>query len=155
MIIMLDIDGVLHPDPTTDDQLFTCLPFLHQVLVSEPTAKVVVTSDWRLHHSADEIGDLLFASAPSMHNRFLGVTPCLQEHKNEYRGREQEVLVWLSQHGHQPWLALDDIAGHYTYGSPNVYLTNYQTGLTATDTCAILEKISALAQVGECSPARF
>lgn len=142
MIIMLDIDGVLHPDPAANDQLFICLPLLHQLLVAVTTAKVVVTSDWRLNHSVDDLRNLLFANAPSLHKRLIGVTPSLAEYKNEYRGRELEVLMWLSQHGNQPWLALDDIAGHYTYGSSNLYLTNYKTGLTAKDTSAILEKIS-------------
>lgn len=138
---MLDIDGVLHPDPAFDGQLFICLPFLYEILMAAKTAKIVVTSDWRLKHSVDDLKSYLFASAPSLLNRFLGVTPYLPNYKNEYRGRELEVLMWLSQHGNQPWLALDDIAGHYTYGSPNLYLTNYKTGLTEKDQSAILEKI--------------
>lgn len=145
MIIMLDIDGVLHPDNASDNQLFMCLPFLYQILISEPKARVVVTSAWRLKHSVDDLRDLLFASTSGLNDRFLGVTPSLIEYKNEYRGRELEVLMWLSQHDHPPWLALDDIAGHYTYGSSNLYLTNYQTGLTEKDTWEVLEKIHTLA----------
>lgn len=39
------------------------------------------------------------------------------------------------------WIALDDVAGNYAYGSPNVVLTDYRTGLVSQDMARILERI--------------
>lgn len=133
MILMLDIDGVLHPEPVAEKQFFCQLPILHQLLLALPEMQVVVTSDWRLRYSADELRNFLFHDALTLQKRFLGVTPSLPALRYEYRGREREVEMWLDKFGAQPWLAVDDVAGNYAYGSKNFYLTNYQTGIVEED----------------------
>lgn len=143
-ILMLDIDGVLHPEPHDeptgkDVVLFSSLPLLHQLLEVIPGVDVVITSDWRLRLPADEIGDLLFGSAPDLRHRFLGVTPALPGGRFEYRGREKEVEAWMRENGSgRSWVALDDVAGNYTFGSKQLYLVDHRTGLTASDLPAII-----------------
>lgn len=141
MIIMLDFDGVLHPQPATAEQLFRSLPILHAVLLARPAARVVVTSDWRLVHSAETLSEMLFGGLPDLRNRFAGVTPIFPEYRYEYRGREREVEAWLQSNGVTEWIALDDVAGNYAHGSPRVVLTDYRTGLVSQDMARILESI--------------
>lgn len=138
---MLDFDGVLHPEPAREDQLFVALPVLHRLLLARPATKVVVTSDWRLRYTVDELTSLLFEDASSLRSRFLGITPSLLELRYEYRGREREVEQWLKENGMPEWLALDDVAGNYSYGSKRLYLTDYRTGLALSDLHRILERI--------------
>lgn len=141
MIIMLDFDGVLHPEPASVKQLFCSLPILHEILLARPTSRVVVTSDWRLTHSSEQLSEMLFGGFPELRSRFAGVTPVIPEYLFEYRGREREVEAWLQTHGATDWIAVDDVAGNYTYGSSRVVLANYQTGLVSEDIDRILERI--------------
>ena len=141
MIIMLDFDGVLHPEPATAEQAFCSLPHLHSILLARPAARVVVTSDWRLKHSAEQLSDFLFSVFPSLRDRFAGVTPEVPESRYEYRGREREVEAWLQANGMPEWIAVDDVASHYTHGSPKVVLIDYRTGLVSRDVDRILELI--------------
>lgn len=141
MIIMLDFDGVLHPEPATAEQAFCSLPHLHTILLARPDARVVVTSDWRLKHSVAQLSELLFGGIPSLRGRFAGVTPEVPEYRYEYRAREREVEAWLQANGMPEWIAVDDVAGHYTHGSPKVVLIDYRTGLVSQDVDRILELI--------------
>lgn len=102
---------------------------------------MVVTSDWRLRHTNEELVEFLFGNVNELRNRFAGVTPVLPDCRWAYRGREQEVLAWLKANDSPDFLALDDVAGNYAFGSPNLYLTDYRTGLTQSDLPAILTRI--------------
>lgn len=141
MIIMLDFDGVLHPEPATADSFFCSLPILHAVLLARPAACVVVTSDWRLKHSAEQLNEMLFGGFPELRNRFAGVTPIFPEYRFEYRGREHEIESWLQTNGMTEWIAVDDVAGNYTHGSRRVFLTDYRTGLVSQDIDRLLKHI--------------
>ncbi|WP_153133193.1 HAD domain-containing protein [Dechloromonas hortensis] len=141
MIIMLDFDGVLHPEPATAEQLFCSLPILHAILLARPAARLVVTSDWRLKHSAEQLSEMLFRGRPEFRDRFAGVTPEIPEYRYEYRGREREVEAWLQANGMTDWIAVDDVASNYTHGSPRVVLIDYRTGLVSQDIDRILELI--------------
>lgn len=141
MIVMLDFDGVLHPETVHSAEAFRALPLLHEILRARSSARVVVTSDWRLRHTNDELIGFLFGNVHELRDRFAGVTPSLSSCRWEYRGREQEVLAWLKANNSPDWLALDDVAGNYAFGSPNLYLTDYRTGLTQSDLPRILARI--------------
>lgn len=141
MIIMLDFDGVLHPEAVSSEEAFSALPLLHELLHARPAVRVVVASDWRMRHTSEELAEMLFAKSDGLRDRFAGVTPVLPDCRWRYRGREQEVLAWLQVNQSPAWLALDDVAAHYEFGSPHLYLTNYRTGLTASDIPKILQRI--------------
>lgn len=123
------------------EEAFRALPLLHEILLTRPSARGVVTSDWRLRHTNEELVELLFGNVNELRNRFPGVTPVLPDCRWAYRGREQEVLAWLKANDSPAWLALGDVFGNYAFGSPNLYLTDYRTGLTQLDLPAILTRI--------------
>lgn len=144
MIVFLDIDGVLHPDPATTEQAFCRSDLLCKLLLARTRLQVVISSDWRFHYSLTELTDLIVPSeAASLRQRFIGVTPVLPGAKHEYEGRQQECLRWLNDNpaASHPWLAIDDVAGNFTYGSPHLVLTDYRTGLTANDIGLVLSRV--------------
>jgi hypothetical protein len=144
MIIFLDIDGVLHPDPATLDQAFCQRHLLWELLKARLGMLVVISSSWRTHHSLDEIIDFILAGGDAqLRCRFVGSTPVLPGANHEYRGRERECVQWLNESSFagSSWLAIDDIAGNFAFGSPHVLLTDYRTGITSNDIKTLLSKI--------------
>lgn len=142
MIIFLDIDGVLHTEPATAEQAFSQRHLLWEFLMQmPPTASVVISSNWRLRYSLDELVDFILAGCgnPSLRERFVGVTPFLPAMQYEYRGREAECLAWLKNAGREgePWIAIDDVHGNFDRSS-NVVIVDYKTGLTENDVSRIL-----------------
>ena len=96
MIIMLDFDGVLHPEAVSSEEAFSALPLLHKLLHARPAIRVVVASDWRMRHTTAQLAEMLFGESDGLHDRFAGVTPVLPDCRWRYRGREQEVLAFNS-----------------------------------------------------------
>lgn len=144
MIIFLDIDGVLHPDPATLDQAFCQRHLLWELLKARPGVQVVISSDWRADHSLDEmVGFILAGGDAHLKRRFVGTTPALPGVNHEYRSRERECVQWLNESSFSgsSWLAIDDIAGNFAYGSPHVFLTDYRNGITSSDIKTLLSKI--------------
>jgi hypothetical protein len=145
MILFLDIDGVLHPEPATAEQAFCCRHLLWEILLSQPVLQVVIASDWRINHSLDYLIEQITEGSPvDLKHRFVGVTPFLPEAKHVYRGRERECMAWLAQHNTElaPWFALDDVAGNFTFGISQLHLVDYRTGLTEADVSKILTEDS-------------
>ena len=112
MIIFLDIDGVLHPEPCYDEaKLFFCLPRLEHVLREFKLIKIVISSTWRETRS---LSDLRKYFSADIAERILGVTPNWREvpelieisgyqHHAEIEGRlRQSGSPW------QSWVAIDD-----------------------------------------------
>lgn len=147
MILFLDIDGVLHPDPVTPDQAFSQRHLLWEFLNTRLDVQVVISSDWRVHHSLDELVDFILAGSDGqLRSRFAGVTPVLPGAGHEYRGRERECRQWLaeSDFAGSPWIAIDDVAGNFAYGCPDVLITDYRVGLTSKDIDTLLVEIIPL-----------
>lgn len=144
MIIFLDIDGVLHPDRAAIEDGFCCRHILWEILRKREFLKIVISSDWRKHHSLGEITEFILKDGgEELRDRFLGVTPVLPGSGYEYCGREKECLIWLEDNNHKEtkWLAIDDIAGNFKYGSDYLFLVNYKTGLVKEYVHVILNKI--------------
>lgn len=144
MIIFLDIDGVLHPEPATAEQAFCRRHLLWEMLSARPRLQLVISSDWREHHSLPELTGLITSGGDSrLSDWFIGTTPVLPVAKNEYRGRERECLQWLAESGFTDgqWLAIDDVAGNFSYGSPRLVLTDYRVGLMPQDVEHVLSKL--------------
>jgi hypothetical protein len=114
VILFLDYDGVLHPDPCTDAaRLFENAPRLAQTLAPFPGSGVVLSTSWRTKCSAAELLDPLPAS---LRHSVLGFTPRCSDFSPPlelipYR-RHAECMQWLAVHGMagSPWWALDDRA---------------------------------------------
>ena len=108
MILFLDIDGVLHPDPPQPDQRLRSLSCLIAVLRDFPLVEVVISSLWREHLLLDQLRELFPAD---LRERIIGVTPIAERIDGWLPARrEGEILEWLQASGRidEPWLALDD-----------------------------------------------
>lgn len=111
MILFLDLDGVLHPDPARPDQLFQHAPRLGAMLAEFPKVSVVLSTSWRLEHPLHVLIEPLDRRLGA---RVIGTTPRLADCKPPpalvpYR-RHAECVQWLHDHGltHSGWVALDD-----------------------------------------------
>jgi hypothetical protein len=114
LILFLDFDGVLHPDPCTDpERLFEHAPRLMRVLDDFPGLGVVLSTAWRTQRTESQLLDAL---PPALRQRVLGSNPRCSDFKPPlelvpYR-RHAECRQWLQDHGMgaSPWWALDDRA---------------------------------------------
>ena len=114
MILFLDIDGVLHPDPPQPDQRLRSLPRLVEILRDHPQVEVVISSLWREKLSLDQLRDLFPAD---LRARIIDVTPIAERIDGWLPARrEGEILDWLEASGRadEPWLAIDDQAWQFT-----------------------------------------
>jgi hypothetical protein len=111
MIIFLDFDGVLHPEPCDRSEILCHLPKLERVLREFPDVEVVVTSTWRHTRSIVQFRSLFSSDVA---HRVVGLTPRWHEiEDNVYRyHRQAEVEAWLKVN-RAPWdkfIVLDDRA---------------------------------------------
>ncbi|MEN1626605.1 HAD domain-containing protein [Pseudomonas aeruginosa] len=115
MILFLDIDGVLHPDPPQPDQRLRSLPRLVQVLRDFPLVEVVISSLWREHLTLDQLRELF---PVDLRERIIGITPIAERVDGWLPARrEGEILDWLQAADRidEPWLALDDQGWQFTH----------------------------------------
>jgi hypothetical protein len=112
MILFLDYDGVLHPDPCTDAaRLFERAPRLAEALEPFPEVGIVLSTAWRTARPAEELLDPLPAA---LRSRVLGMNPkfsdCIVPAALVPYRRQAECEHWLHLNGMQdlPWWALDD-----------------------------------------------
>lgn len=154
MILFLDFDGVLHPDPTTEEQTFRSRDLLWKILRECPHAEVVFSTSWRNNRSMECLTELVTAGGgEDLIYRFIGMNPLVPpaDPREDYRRREIECLAWLQENGHrwlsnQPphWLALDDMAYWFKFPCSNLYCVNHITGLTSDDVPKIIEQLRRL-----------
>jgi HAD domain in Swiss Army Knife RNA repair proteins len=111
LVLFLDFDGVLHPDPCRDEQLFEHAPRLALALEEFPEASVVLSTSWRTFLPFER---LLLPLETELRRRVIGVTPRFADFSAPralvpYR-RQAECMQWLGENGMHdaPWLALDD-----------------------------------------------
>lgn len=113
MILFLDFDGVLHPDPCYDGRrMFEHVPLLAAVLARFPETGIVLTTSWRSDRSLAQLREPLGALAA----RVVGATPHFSSFRAPARlqpyTRQAECEQWLiatSATGRE-WIALDDRA---------------------------------------------
>jgi hypothetical protein len=134
LIVGIDFDGVTHPEPCSNAQLFCQAQLLSDTLEEFPEAKPLITSNWRHDHTAQQIYDLLPSSLAS---RIVGCLPDytksgITDHPLLQYPREFEMMLWLEQSGHvgEEWLALDDWVAGFSPGLPNLIVCDPLTGLT-------------------------
>ncbi len=112
MILFLDFDGVLHPDPCFDEaRLFERAPSLAEVLDRYPEVSIVLSTSWRTQCTLNELNERL---PQALRERVIDVTPPFAfgdapSPLVPYR-RHAECMQWLRASGDEqrPWLALDD-----------------------------------------------
>ena len=114
MILFLDFDGVLHPDPPQPDQRFRSLPRLVSVLHDHPHVEIVISSMWREQLSIDELRQFF---PDDIAARIISTTPVTPKVDGYAPARrEGEILDWLEAEGRtaEPWVALDDQIWQFT-----------------------------------------
>jgi hypothetical protein len=116
LIVFLDFDGVLHPDPCRDEQLFENAPRLTRALEEFPEASVVLSTSWRTFLNFEQ---LVVPLDTELRRRVIGMTPRFAEFAAPpelvpYR-RQAECVRWMNENGlnDAPWIALDDRASWF------------------------------------------
>jgi hypothetical protein len=111
LILFLDFDGVLHPDPCREEHMFQHAPRLARTLAEFPETSVVLSTSWRTFLQLDQLVAPLHAE---LQRRVIGVTPRFADFAAPralvpYR-RQAECMQWLADNGVSgaAWLALDD-----------------------------------------------
>jgi len=128
-VLFLDIDGVLN----SDIDFFELRKFGHpineikgsqvinrghlallQQIIEDTSAKIVLSSTWRLHYKLDEIYEMFTARDFSLDREVLhDITPSLSRgfSDNHYRHRGGEIREYLKTHPEvEKFLILDDVS---------------------------------------------
>ena len=135
MIIFLDFDGVLHPEPCREEQFFCHLPKLEALLREFPDVQIVVSSSWRNDRTLDELRSFFSLDIAA---KIIGCTPYYRDLPElvELIGvtytRQAEVEGWLRAFGRpwEKWVALDDRAYWFKPFLPNLIKCDANMGIT-------------------------
>ncbi len=142
MILFLDIDGVLHPDPPQPDQRLRSLPRLVAILRDFPQVDVVISSLWREKLSLDQLRELFPAD---LRVRIIDVTPITERIDGWLPARrEGEILEWLehSDRASEPWIALDDAGWQFTQHRDRLVECVFYDGLDDRAETLLREKLA-------------
>jgi hypothetical protein len=129
LVLFLDFDGVLHPDPPTRQlPLFCKAPLLEEWLTDHPDVFVVISSTWRLKHPFENLKGYF----PKWQQRIVDITPDMPTDNFQ---RQIECEAWMRTHCHPwtQWLALDDRLWNFRPFEKRLILTDRTTGLTPDD----------------------
>lgn len=136
MILFLDFDGVLHPEPCFDRaKLFCFLPRLESVLHEFSNVSIVVSSTWRDSRSLDDLRGFF---SEAIRHRVIGTTPNWRDCTDilEIIGfqRHAEIEAWLrnSPEPWESWIAIDDKPYLFRPFLPNLIKTESAIGFDNT-----------------------
>ena len=117
-VLMLDIDGVLHPGQSGT---LIYLPLLETWLLAHPAVDVVISSNWRETHTLDELRAFF---SIELRERVIGCTPVLPDST-----RLDEILLVVRKYDITQWAALDDRVQEFPDAS-RLVATEYLDGIT-------------------------
>jgi hypothetical protein len=121
LVLFLDFDGVLHPDPCFNEPEFSSLHLVEAVLANFPSVEIVVSSAWRTYHTLAELREFL---GPTLGPRIVGLTPDLELAVVAFP-RQTECETWLRAHRPDSlWIAIDDRDWWFKPNIPNLLLTD-------------------------------
>ncbi len=139
LILFLDFDGVLHPQPCFQDNVFCRLPLLEEVLREFPTLPIVISSSWREQESLEFLKSYFSADIAQ---RMIGVTPLYRHPAFDHLKnpsvdfeRQWEIENWCDENQYHAsnWIAIDDYAPWFEPECPNLLLTSAATGFILED----------------------
>ena len=140
-VLFLDFDGVTHPQPCFQENVFCRLPLIEAVLRERELrdVEIVISSSWRDHYSLDEMREFF---SLDFYRRVIGVTPSITKpgrnwmpgHEPEFE-REWECLAWIKTNrpSGTRWLAIDDRPYWFRPESKNLLLTDAKFGFSPAD----------------------
>jgi hypothetical protein len=125
-LLFLDIDGVLHPvgvDYSFSSRFFSHLPRLEELLREFNSVDVVISSDWRLAESIEQLQRYFSAD---LRHRVIGATPQIDPNLVVHHRRQLEIQTWLDGNGRSDaeWVALDDWPSNFEVGFARLVLTD-------------------------------
>jgi hypothetical protein len=125
-LLFLDVDGVLHPvgvEYSFSSRFFSHLPRLEALLREFESVDVVISSDWRLAESIEQLQR--YFSADTRH-RIIGATPQIAPCVVVHHRRQLEIQAWLDGNGRSDaeWVALDDWPSNFEAGFARLVLTD-------------------------------
>ncbi len=144
MILFLDFDGVVHPEPSHEKRAFTSLHLIEEVLREFESVEIVISSAWRLDYGSEmqAVDELKFKFSVDLQPRVAGVTPTIPsfDRLDSADGlylyqREAECLSWLRKN--RPvwtdWVALDDRAYLFKPFCLNLIVIDGKVGFSRID----------------------
>ncbi len=146
MILFLDFDGVLHPDPCPPERLFEHAKVVAAVLAPF-RLQIVLSTSWRTVHSIAAMKARLPAL---LAKRVIGTTPMFSAISGSAGRlhpypRQAECMAWLQQHAPgRRWHAIDDRAEWFEPYCEQLTVCDARTGVNAA---ALTHLASALARM--------
>ena len=148
MILFLDFDGVLHPEPCyRDEDLFCKRSLFESVMRNFPHVEIVIASTWR---DTRDLETLRGFFSEDIGKRMVGVTPSWRDLPDllDVIGpypRHVEIEGWLRQQQRvwEPWIALDDKAYWFKPFLSNLVLCDATTGLDLAVATTLRAKLQA------------
>ncbi|SEK13432.1 hypothetical protein SAMN05444746_11215 [Variovorax sp. OK212] len=127
-LLFLDVDGVLHPvgaDYSFSSRFFSHLPRLEELLREFRSVDIVISSDWRLAESIEQLQQYF---SDDIRHRIIGATPQIDPSVVVRHRRQLEIQAWLYGNGSHDaeWVALDDWPGSFEAGFARLVLTDPQ-----------------------------
>jgi hypothetical protein len=125
-LLFLDIDGVLHPvgaDYSFSSRFFSHLPRLEELLREFRSVDIVISSDWRLAESIEQLQQYF---SDDIRHRIIGATPQIDPSVVIRHRRQLEIQAWLDGNGRSDaeWVALDDWPSSFDAGLARLVLTD-------------------------------
>lgn len=137
VVLFLDFDGVLHPEPCHQDEFLCRLELVQDVLREfRDGIEIVISSSWRDSHSLAELRDMFAVDIGAL---IVGVTPGIRKPTLEWlpgnaprHERQWEIERWLevNRPWGTPWLALDDRPYWFLEDCADLLLTDSRLGFT-------------------------
>lgn len=134
-VLFLDFDGVMHP---AESGTFCNLPHLDRVLSSFPSIDVVLSTNWRINASREQ---LLSHFPTSMRSRVVDVTPVTSELAFE---RQRECEAYIADKCIPFAIALDDDPSLFAPGSSLLMLLDRYVGLDSAGATALIYRLARL-----------
>lgn len=157
MILFLDFDGVLHPEPSLAKDAFCRLPLIEEILQDFPQVQIVVSSAWRLDWAteAEAVAGLLGHFSHSLRDRLVGVTPDFRhidpaaapDGLGAYL-REWECMDWLHENrpAGTPYLMLDDRHWWFRPDNPHLMIVDCDDGFLSANEGELRARLKGVCQ---------
>lgn len=156
MILFLDIDGVLHPEPALSRHAFCRLPLVEEILMDFPQVEIVISSVWRLDWKEEsvQIAGMKEHFSLALRDRVVGVTPDhrqtpVSQAPEGLAGylREWECLDWIRTHRPPgtPYLILDDRAWLFRPDNSHLMIVDCDDGFMPHNEAELRARLASMA----------